>query len=329
MKKGFYLILILLFSLFVVGCFSSQKISKSPLWIESVYDRSYPYDKYLIAIGSASTYENAVSSAYASLSQSFSVRVESTLYTFSESHYGQDFAYSSDSQIESGILSTEAETIIGAQVINSYLDSNNMYWVRIAIDRQKAAKLYQKEIEQLELQISEIQMGSLKENSTISKYFKLQKALPVAVKHQQLTQQLYVLKETRIPSLLRSVEKQLDDLAKTVKVSLKISDNTDEQDRKRIENSFIALLNDYGFLIKEGAVIVELTYTKNFSSLANSPYVHCNWTIEAKIKEKDQIISAFSKSGRTTALSEQDAEAKALKEALSHIIEGSSPSFDS
>ncbi|MFA5513944.1 MAG: LPP20 family lipoprotein [Sphaerochaetaceae bacterium] len=327
MKKRIYPIVVILFALFAVGCLSSNTSGKRPVWIELLYDRSYPQSKYLCAIGSGSNYENAVGSAYSSLSQSFSVRVESTLQTFSESYYSETSSYFGDSMIDSGILSTQSETILGAKVVNVWVDKQNMVWVRVALERAKGAKLYEKEIKQLAQQIEKIQLSAMKESSSLSRYFRLQKALPLAEKHQQLIQQLSVLKGSTVNPLLRNLESQLDSIASAVTVTVTVTKAPNQETKKRIENGFIALLNDYGFSVGQGEAVVEIDYESTIISSANSPYTHSSWSVEASITEKGKTIGSFNKSGRATALNEKEANDKALKEALAVVIEGFGPSF--
>ena len=146
MKKRNLSELVPLFSLFLVlfvlltGCASFGQSDREPSWINELYDRKYNEDTYLCAVGSGSSREKAVDAAFSSLSQVFnsqvrSVTTVSSISTSATDVFGTVTFTDSSQLLDQGTVSSSTDKIIGAEVVNTYIDENARVYVRVALHR--------------------------------------------------------------------------------------------------------------------------------------------------------------------------------------------------
>ena len=316
------MIVVLMISLVVLasGCLVTTDSQSAPGWVDSLYDRAYPEKTFLCAVGAGSTRENAVNAAFSSLSQVFSVRVESTISTYSSSsavREGSEVLYlDSDSMIDQGSVSTQADRIIGVQVVNTWVEPSGTVWVRLAIDRAKGVRLYEQEMEELELRIAQARMQAAGSASPITRYFKLASALESARGHQQMLEQVKVLSGKPRPSILQPLERELDALASTIGVTLEVDAGTDAVAKTQLTAAFAALLTDYGFMVAGKGPRVLVEYAAIPVSTADSPYVHVRWSLAVRVTEGAGTIASYRLEQRETAMTEADARQRALRAAI-------------
>jgi hypothetical protein len=315
-KKPLLLIILSLFLL--TGCLSqSSSQQQEPAWINNLYDNLYPEVDYLCAVGSASDRINAINAAFSSLSQTFNAKVDSLVRSYSESYnLNETYFYDSEALIDQLSVSSQAEVIIGAQVVNSYVDKNNLHWVRIAIDRKKAVTLYLEKMEKYEEEINRIRRVASLASSPLERYFKLLTALQVALKHQNLADQAQVLSGKSQKQLLWQLQSQLDELSSSIALKVEIEQSLDKETEKELKSAFASLLDDWGFSIKEEGTAVLVTYNTYRIDSPNSPYRQIRWSITVIFKEGSLTLATLHKEGRETALNENDALRRALKAAL-------------
>lgn len=311
-------LMVLLLSLFLlVGCLSQTGYQQEPVWINNLYDNLYREVDYLCAVGSASDRINAINAAFSSLSQTFNAKVDSLVHSYSESYnLNETYFYDSESLIDQLSVSSQAEVIIGAQVVNSYVDKNNLHWVRIAIDRKKGAALYLEKMEEYEEEINRIKKASLLANSPLERYFKLLPALQVSLKYQNLADQVQVLTGKSQKQLLWTLQKQLDDLSTSIALKVEIDQSLDKDTTKELKSAFASLLDDWGFSVKEEGTPVVIVYKTYRVDALQSPYHQIRWSISVTFKEGSSTLATLNKEGRETALNENDALRRALKAAL-------------
>ncbi len=311
-KRPLLLILLALFLL--VGCLSQGSYQQEePAWINNLYDNLYPEADYLCAVGSASDRINAINAAFSSLSQTFNAKVDSLVRSYSESYnLNETYFYDSEALIDQLSVTSQAEVIIGAQVVNSYVDKNNLHWVRIAIDRKKGVALYLEKMAKYEEDINRIIRVASLASSPIERYFKLLPALQVALKHQNLADQAQVLSGKNQKQLLWQLQNQLDDLSSSIVLKVDIEQSSD----KELKSAFASLLDDWGFSINEEGAAVLVTYNTYRIDAEQSPYRQIRWSIAVTFKEGPLTLATLHKEGRETALNENDALRRALKAAL-------------
>lgn len=313
------LILVLAILLFA-GCVGSNTSGGSTGWIESLYDRSYPERDYLCAVGAGSSRENAVNAAFSSLSQVFDARVESTILTFSSSSAmseGGTVVFSGDeTMIDQGSVSSESGRIIGAEVVNTYVDPAGTVWVRVAIDRRRTVELYERDMAALERAMAQARLEAARQTSSLGSYFTLLGAVDDAVVHQRMVEQVALLNGRENKSLLHPLQRELDALASTITLKLEVRTDLGESTRMQIAGAFAALFNDHGFTVGESGPRALIEYEAVPLSAGNSPYVHVRYTLTLQVTDGSRVVATYRVQDRETAMTETDAMQRALRSAL-------------
>ncbi len=330
LKKG-----IVLFCgvLLLVGCATTP--SQPPNWINSLYDQAYNDATYICAVGAGSTRDNAVNAAFAALSQTFSTQVESTLtysgYSSAETLGGGETTfYDSEAMLDQSQLTSRSGPIVGGEVVNTYVDSNGTVWVRVAINRQKTAQIYSKEMDELARQIASIKMSAATAPTQLGRYFTLLEALPMALEHLLYGEQIVLLTGATKKSYLRDLNEELDQIAASVTLALEVSvdvpSGEEETTRKEVLGAFRALLNDFGFKLGEvgakGVPIVKVSYIVKEDENSQGPYSHAHYTLSVAIVDGEKTIGSYQRSQRETAMTPKEARTRALRSALNRGVEG-------
>ncbi len=322
--------------LITLSCTSAVKSSsKMPAWIDSLYDKNYSEKNYICAVGAGSTRENAVNAAFSSLSQAFHTQVESSL-----SYYGissadstgvDDAVYSdSESMIDQSQLSSKTERIVGGEVVNSYVAEDNTVWVRVAVNRKKTAEVYNKDMKILESEVARIRKQAKEATTPLSHFFRLLVALPSAMEHQQLAEQVRLLTgETNMP-LLYNLEHELDVLAGAISVALDINVSVPEAEidttEIQLKSAFMALFSDFGFNMVEQTTlkhpVVVIDYSVVDAELTGGRYAHVRYALSVQVKEGSAIVATYQKNQRETALTAKEARQRALRLALNDAVHG-------
>ena len=317
----------------MAGCATTP--SGPPNWINTLYDQAYEETTYICAVGAGSTRENAVNAAFAALSQTFSTQVESTLiysgYSSAETLGGGETTfYDSEAMLDQSQLTSKSGPIVGGEVVNTYVDSNGTVWVRVAINRQKTAQIYSKEMDELARQIASIKMGAATAPTPLSRYFTLLEALPMALEHLLYGQQIVLLTGATKKSYLRELNEELDLIAATVTLALDLSvaaaSGDEELTQKEVLGAFRALLNDFGFKLGEvgaqGVPIVKISYIVKEDESTQGPYSHAHYTLSVAIVDGEKTIGSYQRSQRETAMTPREARTRALRSALNRGVEG-------
>ena len=317
MKRTSIVVLVTLMVL-LSGCLAVRGNQGEPGWIDTLYDRAYPERTYLCAVGAGSTRENAVNAAFSTLSQVFNVQVSSTISTFTSSSAtsegGEVLYLDTDSMIDQGSVSTQADRIIGVQVVNTWVDPAGTVWVRLAIDRAKAVRLYEQEMATLESRVAQVRMQGATTTSGIARYFRLTGALESARQHQQMLEQVQVLTGKPSAGILRPLERELDALASSVALTIEVDSGSDDHARTQITAAFAAMFNDYGFTVSDKGPRVLIEYDAIPVSAAGSPYVHVRWSLAVRVTDGSQTVGSYRLEQRETAMTEADAFQRALRE---------------
>ncbi|MFA5467865.1 MAG: LPP20 family lipoprotein [Sphaerochaetaceae bacterium] len=333
LKKGKYLALVLMVSVTVlIGCVSAVK---PPKWITTLYDHAYSEKNYICAVGSGSTRENAINAAFAALSQTFNTQVESMLtylgYSSAETKGGgETIFYDNQAMLDQSRLTSKSDRIVGGEVVNTYVDENQSVWVRVAVNRQKSAQIYTKEMGELVREINTIKKRAQGVKSPLLRYFQLLDAQPIALEHLQLAQQVSLLIGKTEKTYLHEIRQELDDLAATITLALEVEVETpqEEQERtqKEIIGAFRALFNDFGFKVGElderGIPRVKIAFFVKEDENQQGPYVHVHYSLSVTIEEAGKLVGSYQKGQRETALSAKEARYRALRSALNQGVEG-------
>ena len=308
-----------IFILFISFLFSScvTSTTKAPSWIENTYDRTYNKENYISAVGSADSRENAINNAFSNLAQIFDSQISSTLLATSDVYQDDQLSFSSESIFDSILVKSEADSIIGSEVVNTYVDSNNKVWVRLVLDKKKQTPFYEKELKELEVPIKRALKVDF--DKPLESYFELLKVVDMATRHQQRVAQVFVLSGKIHPSLLKEVQTLLNSLANSISVEIVVES---KRGVKELESTLKARFSSLGFKVAKGPYLATIKYTELLSSLTGGPYVHINWSLDISLANQKEILATFKEGGRVSGLSEEDAKSRALKEALLTVTNG-------
>lgn len=328
MKKSILLsfVPILILALFFSGCTSFTQKS-TPSWLDTLYDAQYKEERYLCAIGSASSREKAVDAALSSLSQVFNSEVRSvttvlSISTAQEEMIGDVKFTESSEMIESGTVTSFSEKIIGAEVVNTYIDDNKRVYVRVALDRKKTADIYQKEIFELDKSIMDVRKRLISTENPLSRYFVLSKAVASATKQQRLKDQITVLLKKTQSSNLIALQRELNQIASSISIAIHVNS---EKGKDVLVAAFSQKLIQLGFEIvddkSKAMALLDVTYTSTPLKLENSPYMYERYTLSATLVSESNTLYSYKKSEREGAMSEVEAREKALVTASTHAVD--------
>lgn len=319
MKKSTLGALLVCFAIIILysSCSSLSKDS-TPSWLDNLYDNQYKENTYLCAIGSGSSRENAVDAALSSLSQVFNSQVKSitTVHSLStaEEDYGGNVKFTEASQMfDQSSVTSNTEKIIGAEVVNTYIDSNKRVYVRVALNRKRSAEIYQKEILDLEKSIMDVRMRMISIDDPLTRFFTLYRAVGYAMQQQRLYDQIQVLLNNTQKSNLMALTRELQQIASSVKIAIRVDASHGED---VITASFSKKLVDLGFSVvqedEDSIALLVVSYESTPVNLENSPYKYERYTLSAELLSRLNTLYSYQKSEREAAMSEVEAREKAL-----------------
>ncbi len=299
------------------GC-ASLATGAAPPWLDDLYDKQYSEEAYLCAVGSGSSREKASDAALASLSQVFNSQVRSvttlvSLSTANEDAMGQVKFTEQSEMLDVGTVTSSTDRIVGAEVVNTYIDSNARVYVRVALNRKKTAEIYQKEITQLGISIMGVKKSLLSLSDPLERYFTLREAVFLAQKQQKLYDQVQVLLKKSQISTLPALERELSELASSVRVAVTI-DSLDDQDM--LFSAYSQKLIELGFSVvspdDNPTAFLALQYRCTPLELGDSPYKYARYSLSAQLTSGSSTLFSFQKNEREAAMSLEEAKKKAL-----------------
>lgn len=334
-KIGRLVVLLFIGLIVLSGCTSSKNFGNIPQWVNSLYDGKYDEKTYLCAVGSGVTRESAIDAALASLSQVFNSQVKSitsyaSVSTALDDGQGEVRFSESSSMIDQGSVTSKTDRIIGAQVVNMWVDGYARVYVRVAVDRKRTTELYQKDIQELGNSIARLKISAEMAKDPLTQYFILREALLLASQQQGFIDQVQVLSGQKITSLFIPLQTQLTQTAARIRISIhtKVLSNENalsvleiESTRERLTSAFNNLLNELGFTVLSGdevaPVILEILYGITPIEQPGSPYQYARYELTAQLKSEGKVLVSFQKAEREAALSIRDAVQRALRQAIS------------
>ena len=224
--------------------------------------------------------------------------------------------------IDQSSVTSSTDKIIGAEVVNTYIDSTQRVFVRVALNREEAANIYKEEIAELDLSIMEVERRMLTLHDDLTRYFTLSKAVGYARKQQFLYNQIQVLLNQSQESRLASLERKLINLASSVKISIDIDSS---QDGEVLKAAFSKKLIDLGFKIvnevDESNALLLVKCDIVPLNIEDSPYKYATYTMWAKMMSGGTTLYSYNTSEREAALSDDDAMKKALNQASTIAVD--------
>lgn len=152
------------------------KKGKEPVWIKKP-TATLPEKKFLCAVGSGTSIEQATDSATAALARIIRQDIASSTKTTEFSQYSStgETAYNSELQ---EIIETETmiNSLVGITIHEFYEDKNGTIFALAALDREKASTYYQGKIHEILVQLDKVLQSTKNQEGKLDAYVSLQRS---------------------------------------------------------------------------------------------------------------------------------------------------------
>jgi len=300
--------LLILSCMFFTSCVSVNNNS-IPNWFINQYDSSYSKNNYICAVGAGESKEEAEENAKVSLSQIFNTSIKSATVTFDND--------TTSSMSSRGYIDTSVDDLVGVSVINTQVDNNGTFYVRVALDKKIASNKIRSIITPKNNEINSLMMDNSKSNFVYLQ--NLLRAKNIALTIQNYYDQLSVLENATVVSPLMNIENKIAKIKETLAISVVVNAQDIQQtnDLKKVVETM--LLNS-GVDINANGSTLEIEYKDSLAPPKDNLY-QCTFTLKAQLIDKGNVVFSLDKTSRAIGISENSAKEKALEKAMT-IIEG-------
>ncbi|MGD1817174.1 MAG: LPP20 family lipoprotein [Pleomorphochaeta sp.] len=300
--------ILLLLSAIIISC-SSTNNNSIPNWFVNQYDSTYSETNFIVAVGSGTSKEEAEENAKISLSQIFNTSVKNALVTFDNDN--------TSSLSTRGYIDTSVDDLLGVKLVNTQLNNDGIFFVRIVLDKALASNKIREIITPKSNEINNL-LGNSNNNSYV--YLKnLIRAEKIAFENQKYFDQLSVLQDATVSSPLINIQNKIYQVKNNLSMEL-IIDTPDLDTKRELQKVIETMLVDSGISIKPSNAKLNVEYKYSFSDAKDSLY-QCNFELSVQLIEESNLIFSINKSSRGIGISEATAKQKAIKKAT-EIIEG-------
>ncbi len=307
MKKKFALFLLSIFLL--SSCSTTTNTNSMPNWFINQYDSSYTKNNYVVAVGSGETKEKAEENAKISLSQIFNTSIKNAIVTYDNNN--------SSSLNTRGYIDTTVDDLIGVNLVNTYVNNDGVFFVRVALDKRIAIN---KTKEIITPKNNEINSLLNKGNIDDFKYLKnLLKAQKIAISISKYYDQLSVLEGSFITSPSMKIEEKIADLKNSLTIDIIVNSDSKETSNK-LKKVVQTMLLDSGVSIDESSAKLIIDYQDSMSDEKDGLY-QCSFNLKLQLINNDSIVFSINKDSRGIGINEDSAKNKAMEKA-SKIVEG-------
>ncbi len=300
--------ILLLLSVMIISC-SSTNDNSIPNWFVNQYDSTYSKTNFIVAVGSGTSKEEAEENAKISLSQIFNTSIKNALVTYDNDN--------TSSLITRGYIDTSVDDLLGVKLVNTQLNNDGIFFVRIVLDKALASNKIREIITPKNNEINKLLVNS---NNNSYEYLKnLIRAEKIAFENQKYYDQLSVLQDASVSSPLIDVQNKIYEVKNTLSMEL-IIDSVDLDTKKELQKVIETMLLNSGISIKPSKAKLNVEYKYSFSDVKNSLY-QCNFDLYVQLIDDSNLIFSIDKSSRGIGISEETAKQKAMIKAT-EIIEG-------
>lgn len=323
--------LFLLFALVFSGCSSSKNASSGsngiPNWVNNPASE-FNEQKYLMAVGSGSTLNEAQSDAFASLSQIFQMDINATEQVtaeFIDRNINNQLYSESTSQLLNNIKIGTNQELMNTTILTSEVDKYGTYYALAGMDRAESSRIYSQEISNNKIKISEFEQNADNEGNILQKLVLLKKAQAVAAANEILTRQLNIIQGgagtggEATETLVRLQEKFRTAQQKAI-VRL-VSENT----TSTVKAAVASVLQNAGFTLSESTenaiLAIKVNYLTQKADLNRDDAEFVKWelVIEVNDLQTNRSFKTYMTEGRDGAPSYADALKRADFTARSKI----------
>ena len=316
---------------FLIICFSvfakSKKTKvKYPAWINEPY--STYKTGYFVAVGNNKTKNIAELNAVSELAGIFSRDVKSS-----------SIANSSMTKIEEDSISTliseqnlnqqitvniDQRNLIGIEIAETFFDNNKEQWYALAVlDKQKAEKIYSKEIEASYKNINQNYNEAKNKTNNFDKLSYLYKCKKGAMYVQSLIVRLQVINFEAAETIQRTdisenkFNIEFNNIANKVPISIQVNNDLNNEIKIACSDVF----ESYGFKIQEQANnVLSVDLENNFRTVYDPDAVYCESNVTIRLNlSGEQIVFPFNYTNRAAGKNQELAQKKEYNN-LSTII---------
>lgn len=292
---------------------------------------AYPEAQYVSAVGSGPDRESAEKSALGALVSVFGQQVKGETVTtsrYSEAVKAGKVTVSEDASVNQAVqTSFDLDTLVGAEIKDTWDDRKGVYYAVAVMDRAKGAMVYKDLIdsnEQTIAKLSEVEPG---EEFTFDTYARYDLASVIGDSNKRFLNVLSVLSPAMAASKRDSThtgdEFRLECLkiAKNIPIGVDIAGDRDG----RITAAFSSVISDAGFKTgtAESRYVLAGTLSLSEASLAANPNKFARYTVDAKLTDtaSDTVLLPYSINGREGHATLPEAENRAVRAAEGKIRE--------
>jgi hypothetical protein len=302
-----------------------------PEWISSPYSK-YSERQFIARTGSGPNLEEAEKSAFANLVGYFgqTIRDEqkiSNIYQEAVKN-GVTSEWSDTTSIDRTIATSAGlNSLVGAEIRDTWFDGRNTYYAAAVMDRAKTAQIYTDMIKANQVMIGNLVNMEQAEKNTIEGFARYQFAAVVADINTSYSNVLKVTGAAPVAGLKTGDEYRLEavEITKTIPVRVLIT-KQDEVDRAgRIQGAFTSALSGFGFRTATGSAPYTLNINLSLSEvqLPNQQNKFARYEVIANFTDSATgigLLPSYSINGREGHLNLPEAENRAIAAAERKIV---------
>lgn len=316
----------LFFFMIICFCLFAKNKKKYPLWINEPY--SGYQTGYFVAVGNDKVKNISELNAVSELAGIFSRDVKSNTVANSSMTKIEEDSIStliSEQNLNQQItVNIDQRNLIGIEIVETFFDDNKEQWFALAVlDKQKAEKIYSKEIEASYKNINQNFNESKNKTNNFDKLRYLYKCKKETQYVQSLIVRLQVINFEAAKNIQRTdisenqFNIEFNNIANKIPISIQV--NNDLNDEIKIACSDV--FESFGFKIQEQANnVLSVELENNFRTVYNPDAVYCESNITINLKlAGEQIVFPFNYTNRAAGKNQELAKKKEYNN-LSTII---------
>ena len=320
----------LCFLFILLNCFvfskTKQNKGKLPTWINEPY--SVYQTGYFVAVGSDKIKNIAELNAVSELAGILSRDVKSNMVANSSMTQKEEDNISSlisEQNLNQQItVNIDQRNLIGIEILETFFDDNKEQWYALAVlDKQKAEKIYSKEIEASYKNINQNYNESKNKTNNFDKLRYLYKCKKEAQYVQSLIVRLQVINFEAAETIQRtdiSESKfyiEFNNIASKIPISIQVNNDLNNEIKIACSDVF----ESYGFKIQEQANnVLSVDLENNFRTVYDPDAVYCESNVAIRLNlSGEQIVFPFNYTNRAAGKNQELAQKKEYNN-LSTII---------
>lgn len=315
---------------------NSSREGQQPLWVENPRE-VFSENRYLSAVGYGADRESAEKNALGQLVAIFGQTVSGETVVssrFTEAVREGIILVEEGSAVQQAVTSSwEQETVIGAEIKDTWFDGNRTTYAVAVMDKTKAMVQYSELIESNESAIRKLTTVAPEQLYTLESYAQFDLAVSIAEANNGFLSILSVVSPgaaaARRSSMSSPEELRLTCriIAEHIPISIQVENDRDD----RIRAAFASVVSDAGFKVAESEARYSIRAIVRFSEadLPRNPNKFVRYQVDASLSdsEKEMSVMPYNITGREGHATVEEAEQRAVRAAEKKIRSGFAKRF--